>query len=82
MGPGLYQESQFIWNLKKNIDRLVDTITERRGFLGRTFKQTVEASNISNSTEMPYSLVKRINSTYRTSEKNDFLIRANRVSMR
>jgi len=48
------------------IGKPVDIITERRGFLGSTFKQTVEAADISDSTEMRYSLVKTINRAYRT----------------
>ena len=47
------------------IGKPVDVITERKGFLGRRFEQTVEASNISNSTVMDYSLIRKINDAYR-----------------
>lgn len=48
------------------IGKPVDIITLREGLLGRTFKQTVAAADRTDSTEMPYSLVKEINRAYRT----------------
>lgn len=51
------------------IRRPVDIITERTGFLGRRFKQTIEASETSISIEMNFSLVERINDSYRRLER-------------
>ena len=48
--------------------KVVDVITERSGFLGRNFEQTLEGANMSSSTKMPYSLVKQINDAYRRLE--------------
>ena len=50
--------------------KVVDIITERSGFCGKHFKQTVKMADppLSSSTEMPYWLVKRINSEYRNLE--------------
>lgn len=45
----------------------VDVVTERSGVFGGRFKQTIQASSLSNSVEMPYSLVKEINQNIRRS---------------
>lgn len=48
--------------------RPVDIIQVRRGLLGRIFEQTVSSANNSQSTELPYSLVKWINKKYKERE--------------
>ena len=45
--------------------RPVDIILEREGFLGGTVKQTIEASNISNSVRLAYSRWKKFDSLVR-----------------
>lgn len=50
------------------VGKPADIITVRSGFFGQHFKQTVEAADRSHRAEMPYSLVKRINDSYRRAE--------------
>jgi hypothetical protein len=49
------------------VGRPVDIITERVGFLGGTVKQTVEASNSSNSVRLAYSRWKKFDFAVRES---------------
>ena len=52
-------------NKNNYIRKPVDIVTERSGFLGRHFKQTISSSNSSFGVEMPYSLVKQIRDHHR-----------------
>ena len=50
------------------VGKLTDIVTTRKGLFGKRFKQTIETADRSNSTEMPYSMVKNINNSYRGRE--------------
>ena len=48
--------------------KVVEVVTERTGFLGRNFKQTISRSDsgIKSIVEMSYSMVEQINAHYRS----------------
>jgi len=56
----------FYLGIEKDYEgKVVEIITERNGFFGRNFKQTLKGVGMSSSIEMPYSFVKKINDAYK-----------------